>query len=129
MPTHLALGSFIKQIELMSHKGSLNTGNLNTKRDFIDVHDVVSLMWKLINNSNAYGEIVNICSSKATSILEILNYVIKLSGKDITISSEEVRMRKNDMLIHFGDNAKLLKIVGDFQFSSWKNTINKIMEN
>ena len=88
----------------MSHKGSLITGNLNTKRDFIDVHDVVSLMWKLINNSNAYGEIVNICSCKATSILEILNYVIKLSGKNITISSVEVRMRKNDMLIHFGDN-------------------------
>lgn len=129
MPIHLALGSFIEQIKLMPNKGCLNTGNLNTKRDFIDADDVVSLMWKLINNSNAYGEIVNICSSKATSILEILNHIISLSGKDITISIEDERVRKNDMLVHFGDNTKLLNIVGDFEFSSWKNTINKIIEN
>ena len=129
MPIHLALGSFINQIESLPDKGDLKTGNLNTKRDFIDVDDVINLMWKLINNKHANGEIINICSGKAVAVGDILELVIKLSGKEISIVSEEERIRKNDSLIHFGDNTKLLKIVGDYNFTSWKNTINKIMEN
>ena len=129
MPIHLALGSFINQIESLPDKGDLKTGNLNTKRDFIDVDDVINLMWNLINNKHANGEIINICSGKAVAVGDILELVIKLSGKEISIVSEEERIRKNDSLIHFGDNTKLLKIVGDYNFTSWKNTINKIMEN
>ena len=129
MPPHLALGSFINQIESMPDKGDLKTGNLNTKRDFIDVHDVINLMWKLINDNNANGEVVNICSGRAVSVGDILDLVIKLSNKDITIVNEEKRMRKNDLLIHYGNNTKLLKIVGNYKFTSWKNTIHKIMEN
>lgn len=129
MPIHLALGSFINQIESLPDKGDLKTGNLNTKRDFIDVDDVINLMWKLINNKHANGEIINICSGKAVAVGDILELAIKLSGKEISIVSEEERIRKNDLLIHFGDNTKLLKIVGDYNFTSWKNTINKIMEN
>tara|TARA_B100001057_G_C22780082_1_gene923293 strand:- start:239 stop:1147 length:909 start_codon:yes stop_codon:yes gene_type:complete len=129
MPIHLALGSFINQIETINNKGILKTGNLDTKRDFIDVNDVIKLMWKLINNSKAYGEIVNICSNKAVKISDILDLVIKLSGKDITVVNEETRMRKNDVTIHFGNNSKLIKIIGDYKFTSWENTIHNIMAN
>lgn len=126
MPNHLALGSFIRQISMISKKGVLKTGNLNTKRDFIDVNDVINLMWKLINNKSAYGEVVNICTGVAVSISDILNSLVKLSGKEITIVSEEKRIRSNDLLVHFGDNKKLHKIVGDYEFTSLKNTVKNI---
>ncbi len=126
MPNHLALGSFIRQISMISKKGVLKTGNLNTKRDFIDVNDVINLMWKLINNKSAYGEVVNICTGVAVSISDILNSLVKLSGKEIAIVSDEKRMRSHDLLVHFGDNKKLNQIVGDYKFTSIKSTIKNI---
>lgn len=129
MPTHLALGSFIEQIETIIDKGSLKAGNLDTKRDFIDVNDVVELMWKLINKTQAYGEIVNICSGRAEKIADILDLLIKLSGKTINIVNDEKRVRSNDLMLHFGNNSKLIKIIGDYKFTSWQNTVHKIMEN
>ena len=126
MPIHLALGSFINQIESLPDKGDLKTGNLNTKRDFIDVDDVINLMWKLINNKSAYGEVVNICTGVAVSISDILNSLVKLSGKEIAIVSEEKRMRSHDLLVHFGNNKKLNQIVGDYKFTSIKSTIKNI---
>ena len=108
MPIHLALGSFINQIESITDKGDLKTGNLNTKRDFIDVDDVINLMWKLINNKHANGEIINICSGKAVAVGDILELVIKLSGKEISIVSEEERIRKNDFYSFFDFNFGLI---------------------
>ena len=129
MPNHLALGDFIYQIKSISKKGILKTGNINAKRDFIDVYDVINLMWKLINNQDAYGEVVNICSGIGVSVADILNELIKLSDKDITIINEVARMKKNDMPIHFGDNSKLLKIIGKYKFNALEDTIRKNLVN
>ena len=54
--------------------------------------------------------------------------MIKRSGKDIKKVIDADRIRKNDINIHFGDNKKLLSIVGDYTFVPWRETINKIME-
>lgn len=129
MPKHLALGDFIYQIESISKKGIIKTGNISVKRDFIDVHDVINLMWKLINNQDAYGEVVNICSGIGVSVADILDELIKSSNKDITIVNEVARMKRDDMQIHFGDNSKLLKIIGKYSFNSWEDTIHKILVN
>lgn len=129
MPKHLALGSFIHQIESISTKGTLKTGNINTKRDFIDVYDVIYLMWKLINNKNAYGEVVNICSGRGVYISDILNMLIRLSDKDITIVNEQARIKKDDMPIHFGDNTKLLQMIGKYKFIALEKTIKTILVN
>ena len=129
MPKHLALGDFIHQIESISKKGILKTGNINVNRDFIDVYDVVNLMWKLINNHDAYGEVINICSGIGVSVADILDELIKLSDKNITIVNETARLKKNDIPIHFGDNRKLLNIIGKYTFNSWQDTIQKILVN
>ena len=129
MPKHLALGSFIDQIESISKKGNIKTGNLNAKRDFIDVSDVVNLMWKLVNNENAFGEIINICTGIGTPISDILDKIIDLSGKEINIVNEKTRLKENDVSIHFGCNKKLLKIIGEYNFISWEEAINTVMSN
>ena len=122
----IALRVYHSVLDKAAKKGVLKTGNLNTKRDFIDVNDVINLMWKLINNKSAYGEVVNICTGVAVSISDILNSLVKLSGKEIAIVSEEKRMRSHDLLVHFGDNKKLNQIVGDYKFTSIKSTIKNI---
>ena len=81
IPKHLAIGNFYSQIQLIPYEGILKTGNLNIKRDFIDVYDVVCIMWKLINNNKAYGEVVNICTGTPSLLIDLVNQMISLSEK------------------------------------------------
>ena len=127
MPDHLAVGSFVKQINSMSANGVLKTGALDSSRDFISVSDVVHLMWKLINTQKAYGEIVNLCTGKATLIKDVLNYLIRLSGKKIELITTEDRLIRRDIKIHYGDNTKLLKLIGNYEFIPWTVTLSSVI--
>ena len=128
IPDSLAIGSFYSQIRSMHVKGNLRTGNLKIKRDFIDVNDVVNIMWKLINNNNSYGEVINICTGKPTLLSDLVNLMIDLSGKKIKCETEHNRIRKNDMDLHYGNNKKLLSIVNNYKFISCTNSIKKMMK-
>ncbi len=123
MPKHLAVGSFQNQIDSIKNTGELQTGNLDVQRDFVDVDDVIDLMFTLINKDESYGEIINICKSKPILLREIVNSMIKISGKNIKIKEVSKRIRKDDVPIHYGCNAKLLSIVGDYKFKGIDETI------
>ena len=129
MPLSLALGSFSDQIQKKVNGDSLDTGNLHSQRDFIDVYDVVNLMWQLINNHNSFGEVINICSGIPTKILDAVNSMIDVSGKDIKLNFDQSRLTKNDIKIHYGDNSKLLELVGGYNFIPWKKTIYGMIKN
>ena len=128
IPKHLAIGNFYSQIQLIPYEGILKTGNLNIKRDFIDVYDVVCIMWKLINNNKAYGEVVNICTGTPSLLIDLVNQMISLSEKKIKCKIEKNRVRNDDIKVHYGDNKKLISIIGNYEFIFWKKTINKIMQ-
>jgi GDP-4-dehydro-6-deoxy-D-mannose reductase len=131
MPTYLAIGSFIDQINkivINGGKGTLHTGTLEVCRDFLSINDVVKIFWKLINNKKAYGRIINVCEGKSTSIYDIVNYCIQQSGCDIELVSTEERIRLNDMKDHFGDNQLLKQLIGDVKLTPWKDTVNTMLE-
>ena len=124
---NLAVGNFFFQICSIARKGILKTGNINVERDFVDVFDVINIMWKLINNDKAYGEVVNICSGKSSPLIDLVNLMIKLSNKEIEHVIDHDRIRKDDIPVHFGDKNKLLSIIGDYKFIPWTESITKIM--
>jgi len=128
MPKHLALGSFFEQINSITDKGVLRTGNLNTERDFIDAVDVVHIMWKLVNNPKAYGEIINLCTGAPVSMKVIVDYLIKYSKRTIKLETERNRMKENDIKLHYGDNSKLKKLIGEYEFISWRKTISGVID-
>ena len=128
MPKNLAIGNFFSQICSISNKGFIETGNLNVERDYIDVYDVVNIMWKLINNDKSYGEVINICTGKKLKLKKLVQLMIELCGREIKIKINQSRIRKKDINIHFGDNKKLLSLVGSYKFISWKESVKKIMK-
>ena len=70
---------------------------------------------------------INICSGKSVKIKKILEYMILLSNQDIEIKSENATQKNQDMNIYYGDNKKLIQLIGDFKFISWKKTVRKMM--
>ena len=67
-----------------SHAGRqspiIETGNLDSIRDFIDVADVARLYVRLMQRPRARGEIVHVCTGEGTSLRDILGRMIKRSG-------------------------------------------------
>jgi GDP-4-dehydro-6-deoxy-D-mannose reductase len=88
---------------------SIKIGNLEAKRDFTDIRDVVLAYWQIINKGMP-GEIYNVCIGKSIAINEILNILINLSGKKIPFENDESKMRKADVPDFIGNNSKLINL-------------------
>ena len=129
MSKDLSLGNFNRKIELIKKKikKKIEIRNPYAARDFIDVADTAIIILKLIKNNKSYGKYINICSGKSVKIKKILEYMILLSNQDIEIKSENATQKNQDMNIYYGDNKKLIQLIGDFKFISWKKTVRKMM--
>jgi GDP-4-dehydro-6-deoxy-D-mannose reductase len=86
----------IAEIELGMKEPVLSVGNLEAKRDFTDVRDVVRAYEMIVNNGRS-GEVYNVGSGKAIAIREILNNLIGFCPKEIKIIKDLSKMRPSDV--------------------------------
>lgn len=110
-----ATSNFSKQvaeIEKGHKKPVIEVGNLDTKRDFSDVRDVVKAYWLALHKCD-FGEVYNICSGKAISIQELLDMILGFSEvKNIKVVQDPSRMRPSDVPILEGNCDKFKKKTG-----------------
>lgn len=106
----------IVQIEKGLKEPIIHVGNLDAKRDFTDVRDIVKGYW-LSLDKGAPGEVYNICSQKAYSIKELLNMLLSQTRVKIDIKQDKDRMRPSDVPILLGDCSKFSRATG------WKPSI------
>lgn len=103
--------SFAKQIaeiERGIRETRIRVGNLEAKRDFTDVRDMVRAYWLAMQKGET-GEVYNICSGRAIQIKELLNNLLGLSSKKIEIMRDLQRMRPSDNPILQGNYLKFRK--------------------
>ncbi len=86
-------------------------GNLEAKRDFLDVRDVVAA-YVALARTGVRGEIYNICSGTATSMREMLGGLINTSRVAVEIREDPKRMRPSDTPVAYGSAAKLQAATG-----------------
>lgn len=89
----------------------LSLGNLDVYRDFTDVRDMVSA-YVLLSQKGAVGEAYNICSGQSRRLTEVVNTLIGLSGKRISIKLDPDRVRKADLIGMKIDRSKLERVTG-----------------
>lgn len=100
---------FMNQIINAKNNGKILVGNLKAQRDFFDVRDCV-LAYRIIMKKGKVGEIYNIGTGKTIFIKEILEKLIKISGKKITHKSNPKRMRPSDIAINCVNPSKLKRL-------------------
>lgn len=89
----------------------INLGNLNAYRDFTDVRDSVAAYILLAQKGRA-GEAYNVCSGKRYLLRDIVNMLIELSDKNISVKLDPARLRKSDLIDMKIDNSKLRRETG-----------------
>lgn len=107
-PEQLAAGWFAKQIAVLEKNkrcGTLNTMSLKGRRDFLDIDDICSALWKLAESGRS-GHIYNVCSAVPVKIEDMLLSLIRLSRLiDVEICEDETSGSKSFDVI--GSNAKI----------------------
>ncbi len=107
----------IAEIERGIRVAKIMVGNLEAKRDFTDVRDVVRA-YKLIAEKGRAGEAYNVCSAKAYSAREILEMLLGHTDIKIKVEVDPEKNRPSDVPILVGDNSKIMRDVG------WEPTID-----
>lgn len=98
----------IAEIELGLIDPKLKVGNLDARRDFTDVRDVVRAYHLLVQKGKP-GEIYNVCAGQAVSIERILQTYLDSAIVKITKEIDPARMRPSDVPILLGDNTKICR--------------------
>ncbi len=102
----------IAEIEKGKRKAVLLVGNLEAKRDFTDVRDIIKAYLLAVKKCK-YGEVYNICSGNSIPIKSVLDILLKLSKtKNIEIKVDPERLRPSDVPILLGDCTKFEEITG-----------------
>ncbi|MCM3409933.1 GDP-mannose 4,6-dehydratase [Metabacillus litoralis] len=96
----------IAEIKKGNKKPIISVGNLNAKRDFTDVRDVVNAYLLIINKDMETG-IYNICSGTARKISSIVDELILLSGVEIDIKIDKNKYRPLEVESFMGSSAKI----------------------
>ena len=92
------LSNFCKQVAMIEAgqvDPIIKVGNLEAKRDFTDVRDVVKA-YKLLIEKGKSGIIYNVGTGKAVSIRALLDKILSLSNASIEVELDANRMRPSD---------------------------------
>lgn len=90
-----ALSSFAKQvamIKLGKAEPVIKVGNLEAKRDYSDVSDIVRGYREALLNGKE-GEVYNLCSGQSRPMSEYLSMLVALAGIEVEIKEDPERVR------------------------------------
>ncbi len=106
----------------------IQVGDIDVKRDFLDVRDVVSAYLHLLDKGQS-GEIYNVCSGEGRRIRDLILALQRLAGVEAELRRDAARYRPADQPEVVGSNRKLIAA------SAWKpahpldETLKTILED
>lgn len=116
--SQFVVSSFAEQLAQIAHKkrpAVIQVGNLEARRDFSDVRDIVrAYRLAVVQGQGIY----NLGSGRAIAIKSILDRLIQISGLTVEISQDAARMRAAEVPEIYGSYAKAKKELG------WEPQIN-----
>jgi GDP-4-dehydro-6-deoxy-D-mannose reductase len=132
-----ALSSFAKQvaeIKLGRREKEVLVGNLEVKRDYSDVSDIVRGYREAALNGKT-NEVYNLCSGESVALESYLKLLIERSGEEIEIKVDPARVREVDVPDVYGSYARASKDFGwsprvtreamiDTLLASWVETLS-----
>jgi GDP-4-dehydro-6-deoxy-D-mannose reductase len=107
--TRFVLPDFARQlvgIRAGEREPVLRVGNLEARRDFLDVRDAVRGYVRLAE-AGAPGGVYNLCSGEARRLRDLLDTLVELSGTGARVEVDPARLRPADVPLLVGDRGAL----------------------
>lgn len=103
-------------------EATIELGNTDISRDFWDVRCVAQSYRRLIELAPV-GEVFNLCSGRAYSLREAIEFLELLAGYSIEVKANPAFVRINEVKRLAGDNRKLLSRIGPLQDYTLQETL------
>ncbi len=113
-PTQFVASSFAHQIARIERgldPPRLAVGNLEAVRDFSDVRDIARAYW-LAATRGKPGAAYNVCSSRGTTIRQVLDMLLENSEVDVEVEVDPSRLRAADIPCLVGDHSRFSDATG-----------------
>ncbi|MBI5171031.1 MAG: GDP-mannose 4,6-dehydratase [Candidatus Eisenbacteria bacterium] len=117
----------IADIEKGKKAPILHVGNLEAKRDFTDVRDMVRAYVLALEKCEP-GEVYNIASGSCWTIQALLDHLLSLTKVKIEVKEDPARLRPSDVPILLGDNSKFVKATGWQPTIKFEQTLSDMLE-
>jgi len=117
----------LAEIELGKRKPEIETGNINTVRDFTDVRDAVRAYWLSVEKCKP-AEPYNVCSGIGREMKDVLDMILSLSEKEVRVVKKEKKIVKIDIPYAVGKNEKIGKATGWKPEIEFKQTLADLVE-
>lgn len=106
---------------------TIELGNLHVAREFNDVTFTCNVYEKLLE-STMNSDIVNLCSGKAISLMEIVSLMNVIAGYTIDVQVNPAFVRENEIKRLVGSTQKLEKTIGHIYPIELEETLRKMYE-
>ena len=112
-----ALPAFARQIALIEageQEPVMQVGNLDARRDFLDVHDVCTAYVACLQHAQLLplATLLNIASGVPRRIGDVLDALLKRAGVQVEIRIDSARLRPSDTPLAIGDAALARSLLG-----------------
>lgn len=122
--------SMARQIALIErglNEPVIRVGNLETRRDFTDVRDVVRAYAALMKLGMS-GEVYNVGSGVGRSIRSLLNTLLSRSQANIRVETDAARLRPAETVALVGDTSRLRQRTGWTPQISFESMLDRLLE-
>jgi len=117
----------ISDIEKGLRPPVIRVGNMEARRDFSDVRDIVRAYWLACEKAEP-GEVYNICSGRAWTIREMLDMLLAMTKVKVKIEQDPARMRPSDVPVLLGDASRFKKQTGWEPEIPFEQTLRDLLE-
>ena len=125
-----AFAAQIAAIERGEREPVLSVGNLDARRDFLDVRDVVeAYLLAATVPSLPRGVVLNIASGEPRRIGDVLDALLALSQVTIRVEPDSALMRPSDVPVTAGNATRARELLGWRPCIPWETTLRDILDD
>src|SRR5688572_5875048 len=117
----------IADIEKGRRPPVVHVGNLEAKRDFSDVRDMMRAYWLSLEKGEP-GEVYNICTGRVWTIHQVLDLLLSMTKTKIEVRQDPARLRPSDVPVLLGDNTKFVKATGWMPTIPFEQTLRDMLD-
>lgn len=123
-----AIASQIAELERTGSPGTIEVGNLEAERDFVDVRDAARAL-VAVAERGAAGEAYNICTGTPTRVADVLEHLLARARVRVKARFDPARATRSDNPRMYGSPAKLAVTAGWTTSHQLEDTLGELLDS
>ena len=125
-----AFAAQIARIEAGTQEPVIRVGNLDARRDFLDVRDVADAYLRLALSPRSFepGLVLNLASGTGRRIGDILDQLVALARVSIRVETDPSRLRASETPFAVADASRIRELLGWKPLIPWSTTLADVLD-